>query len=167
MKKITKILIAFLTIASATYAGCPDAQLAPYFETQAALANDDLADAQAAAKKLHTAAESSGCSVDGEGCCSTEISAAADIAGAKDIASARQAFKVWSDSLLAKIEDLGIEDGHAYKMHCPMAFNNSGADWIQNNTDLRNPYYGSMMLKCGTVQKEISGTDHSHHNHAH
>jgi len=37
-----------------------------------------------------------------------------------------------------------------------MAFDNDGAYWIQQGTTTANPYYGAMMLRCGS-QKEILG----------
>ncbi len=35
-----------------------------------------------------------------------------------------------------------------YRFHCPMAFNNKGAYWLQDNEDTKNPYFGSSMLIC-------------------
>jgi len=32
-----------------------------------------------------------------------------------------------------------------------MAFNNKGADWLQIDEDIRNPYFGASMYKCGQV----------------
>lgn len=42
-----------------------------------------------------------------------------------------------------------------YVQHCPMADNNKGADWLSSEKEIRNPYFGSSMLKCGEVTKEI------------
>jgi hypothetical protein len=42
-----------------------------------------------------------------------------------------------------------------YHEHCPMANDNQGADWISENKEIRNPYFGASMLTCGTVQEEI------------
>ncbi|HPO91287.1 MAG TPA: efflux RND transporter periplasmic adaptor subunit [Victivallales bacterium] len=39
--------------------------------------------------------------------------------------------------------------GKIFKFHCPMAFDNKGADWFQNTDELANPYFGKAMLKCG------------------
>jgi len=36
-----------------------------------------------------------------------------------------------------------------YYQYCPMAFDNKGAYWISNETEIRNPYFGEKMLKCG------------------
>ncbi|MBU1107995.1 MAG: efflux RND transporter periplasmic adaptor subunit [Candidatus Riflebacteria bacterium] len=36
---------------------------------------------------------------------------------------------------------------------CPMAFDNKGAIWLQSAPQLANPYFGKMMLKCGSTKK--------------
>ena len=45
-----------------------------------------------------------------------------------------------------------------YEEHCPMAFDNKGANWLQKESELANPYYGAMMLRCGETRK-IWGKD--------
>jgi Cu(I)/Ag(I) efflux system membrane fusion protein len=42
------------------------------------------------------------------------------------------------------------------RIHCPMAFNNKGADWLQADNEIRNLYFGASMLKCGEVTEEIN-----------
>jgi Cu(I)/Ag(I) efflux system membrane fusion protein len=37
-----------------------------------------------------------------------------------------------------------------------MVYGDTGADWLQANGDLRNPYFGASMLHCGET-KEIFG----------
>jgi len=32
-----------------------------------------------------------------------------------------------------------------------MVYQDRGADWLQPTDDLRNPYYGAMMLQCGST----------------
>jgi Cu(I)/Ag(I) efflux system membrane fusion protein len=44
-------------------------------------------------------------------------------------------------------------------MHCPMANNNTGADWLQASKPLENPYFGAQMLKCGEVKEEITSPE--------
>jgi Cu(I)/Ag(I) efflux system membrane fusion protein len=44
--------------------------------------------------------------------------------------------------------------GHAIpdalvQIHCPMAFEGLGADWLQRGNEVRNPYFGPEMLGCG------------------
>lgn len=36
---------------------------------------------------------------------------------------------------------------------CPMAFDNKGATWFQQASELANPYFGAMMLRCGETKK--------------
>lgn len=42
-----------------------------------------------------------------------------------------------------------------YVLHCPMANNNKGADWISASKEIKNPYYGQAMLTCGKVTEEL------------
>jgi hypothetical protein len=42
-----------------------------------------------------------------------------------------------------------------YEQHCPMAYNDSGANWLSYNTEIRNPYLPRTMLKCGLVQDTL------------
>jgi len=40
-----------------------------------------------------------------------------------------------------------------------MAFDNTGADWLQDSQETRNPYFGKMMLQCGGVKEVIGVKD--------
>jgi hypothetical protein len=42
-----------------------------------------------------------------------------------------------------------------YKVHCPMYDEGKGADWISEFKEIKNPFYGSKMEKCGKVTEEI------------
>ncbi|MCL4280534.1 MAG: DUF3347 domain-containing protein, partial [Ignavibacteriaceae bacterium] len=42
-----------------------------------------------------------------------------------------------------------------YQIHCPMASNEKGADWISDSKEVKNPYFGKDMLTCGEVVKEF------------
>lgn len=74
---------------------------------------------------------------------------AKSVAAAKELGEARKAFKPLSDHLIALLkvqpEKLGF-----YVANCPMA----DASWVQADKALRNPYYGSQMLKCGSIRSE-------------
>lgn len=41
-----------------------------------------------------------------------------------------------------------------YEQYCPMY--DKGSSWLSAKKEIRNPYYGSQMLKCGEVKKEIN-----------
>jgi len=38
---------------------------------------------------------------------------------------------------------------------CPMAFDSKGAEWIQQDGPLENPYYGRAMLRCGEFRATV------------
>ena len=46
-------------------------------------------------------------------------------------------------------------DQPVYILHCPMANDGKGADWISTEAVIKNPYYGAKMLSCGSVKEEI------------
>lgn len=47
-------------------------------------------------------------------------------------------------------------DKTLYQDFCPMASNNKGAMWLSETKEIYNPYFGSKMLKCGSIQKQIN-----------
>ena len=162
MKSLIALFIAATAIVSTSYAQCEHCSpagessnhLTSYFEIQKALANDDLKATKKVAAKFNKESES--CALADHDCCATIRDSTEAIAKAKDIKTARSSFKDFSDTLIAKLESEGTEGDPVYKMHCPMAFGNTGGTWLQDNDDLRNPYWGSMMLKCGMQQAVIS-----------
>ena len=42
-----------------------------------------------------------------------------------------------------------------YVQFCPMANDDKGAFWLSKEDEVKNPYYGDMMLNCGEVREEI------------
>ena len=49
-----------------------------------------------------------------------------------------------------------ISEGTIYKQFCPMAFEGKGGYWLSDRDEIRNPYYGEKMLKCGEVTETIT-----------
>jgi len=45
-----------------------------------------------------------------------------------------------------------------YLYFCPMAFDNQGAEWLQNKKGTENPYFGSQMFTCGTEREVLLGS---------
>lgn len=77
------------------------------------------------------------------------------IQGSADIEGQRTAFKIFSEYLYKTIKAYGLGGTIAYYEYCPMAFNNSGAYWLSDNAEIRNPYFGDKMLNCGSVEEEL------------
>ncbi|MCE5251165.1 efflux RND transporter periplasmic adaptor subunit [bacterium] len=79
------------------------------------------------------------------------------VSKAGTIEIARAAFEPLSAVMIRVAHRFGTTGRVAvYRFHCPMAFNNKGADWLQGKTDLENPWFGSSMLKCGSLEETIS-----------
>jgi len=69
-----------------------------------------------------------------------------------DIEIQRKQFEFISEALITSIKAFGLDTGKLYVQYCPMAFNNRGAAWLSNKEQIRNPYFGDKMLKCGVVK---------------
>jgi len=133
--------------------------LAPYYELQEALAGDDDSGSATAAGQVVAATEALNCDTTGVGSdlagrwhrSVARLRAAASVeAAANDIAERRQLFEPLSDLLWEALESFGTGTSEVVRrFHCPMAFDNEGAFWIQSGKTTANPYYGEMMLRCG------------------
>ncbi|MBW6492761.1 MAG: efflux RND transporter periplasmic adaptor subunit [Lentimicrobium sp.] len=72
-----------------------------------------------------------------------------------DIEQLRKAFQSVSVTMIEMTNSFTPLGKTIYVQHCPMADNNKGADWLSTEKEIKNPYFGSSMLKCGEVTKEI------------
>jgi Cu(I)/Ag(I) efflux system membrane fusion protein len=75
----------------------------------------------------------------------------------KELKGIRTAFKPVSSDLLILARKHGLDNlGNLYVVHCPMADEGKGADWLSEKPEVKNPYYGSAMLGCGDVTDTLS-----------
>jgi Cu(I)/Ag(I) efflux system membrane fusion protein len=80
------------------------------------------------------------------------------VAGADQLAVARAAFEGLSNAMITLARRLGpARRGPMLVYHCPMAFDNRGASWLQNTAGVENPYFGSAMFTCGVLKETIGG----------
>lgn len=78
-----------------------------------------------------------------------EVATQADsLAQAKDLKSAREAFKPLSESLIKYLADNNAGKGLYHEAYCPMA----KASWLQSGKDIKNPYLGKEMPDCGVLK---------------
>jgi Cu(I)/Ag(I) efflux system membrane fusion protein len=70
------------------------------------------------------------------------------LAKTNDIEAARVQLEILTEPMTAVIKTFGSKKTPVYRFHCPMAFDNKGAYWLQNNKETRNPYFGASMLLC-------------------
>lgn len=134
-----------------------------YFPLKDALIKDDLATARKQALDLKKAFEGTSMGLFSGKAHEQWMSHSADavdalgkLAAARDIASARKYFKPLSGQMIALAEAFGPFGAAAiYVQYCPMADNNTGADWLSLDAQIRNPYFGDAMLTCGSITETI------------
>lgn len=73
----------------------------------------------------------------------------------KDIQKLRIFFEKISNQMVLILKSFGAMEQAIYIEHCPMVNSDKGADWLSLESEIRNPYYGASMLKCGEVKEVI------------
>lgn len=165
MNKLQTLALSLLLSATAAFAHSDtfkpefvDTLIDPYLAIQKSLADDDLKAAQKGAKHyLETMKKAPN---EGEDHKETAklTEPAKTITAASDIKAARTAFLSLSQEVTTLVKHIGTtQDTPLYVAHCPMAFDNKGGSWLQADKTVSNPYYGSMMLRCGSIKKQIAG----------
>lgn len=75
--------------------------------------------------------------------------------GESDLEAKRKSFQMISGNLFDLARTVRYTKQKIYLLNCPMAFNNTGADWLSSSTEIKNPYFGSKMLTCGSVKDSV------------
>lgn len=70
-----------------------------------------------------------------------------------DIMHQREHFKILSKDVTDMVAITGTK-AKLYEQFCPMY--DGGTAWLSKEENVLNPYYGSQMLRCGKVQREIN-----------
>jgi Cu(I)/Ag(I) efflux system membrane fusion protein len=134
-----------------------------YALIQKALAQDDLAGAKEAFSSMHAVLHM----MPKEGLDSSAlaywnstdarmIEALHPMASAETLDSVRTHFADFSETMADAIEKFGLaEKEGVFRFHCPMAANNKGADWLQKDKNLANPYFGKSMSTCGNLVGKV------------
>jgi membrane fusion protein, copper/silver efflux system len=78
------------------------------------------------------------------------------IAKAENIDEQRKHFAPLSESMHHSFKSLGLSGREAYYQYCPMANNNKGAYWLSESKEIKNPYFGDKMLKCGSTKEVLN-----------
>lgn len=74
------------------------------------------------------------------------------IAKTQDVEQQRTHFNDLSNNLFAVLKAFKINDNPVYQQYCPM----KKAYWLSDNSAIKNPYYGKMMLSCGKVTETLN-----------
>jgi hypothetical protein len=75
--------------------------------------------------------------------------AAAEIISSADVEVQRVAFADLSGAIYNTIKIFNVTGLKINYQFCPMARDGKGANWLSLDTEIRNPYFGEVMLKCG------------------
>ena len=75
---------------------------------------------------------------------------------AKDIEAKRKSFQAVSDGLFDLLRTIRYSGSKVYQQFCPMAFDNNGAAWLSNSSEIINPYFGEKMLHCGDLRDSVN-----------
>jgi hypothetical protein len=67
----------------------------------------------------------------------------------------RVEFSPVSNAMYQLLKVAGLKNGGVYREYCPMAFNDKGAYWLSNVSEIKNPYFGKIMLECGEVTDSL------------
>jgi Cu(I)/Ag(I) efflux system membrane fusion protein len=134
-----------------------------YLKLQEALAGDDLTSSKAVSLELERAVKHVDMKLlDDEAhaiwmrVLGTMDPGLTKILKADNITDLRSGFEPISAGLTEAVEKLGVQTkGPIFEMYCPMAFDDKGATWLQKEEELRNPYFGAAMLKCGEVSRRL------------
>ena len=77
------------------------------------------------------------------------------IINSEDTEVQRVQFGFLSDLIIDAVLALGTYEQDLFVQHCPMAFDDQGADWLSAEEQILNPYFGDKMLKCGLVEQDL------------
>jgi hypothetical protein len=75
-------------------------------------------------------------------------------ANGSNIAHQREHFDLLSKDIIDLVKATGSSQS-LYIDFCPMYNNKKGASWLSETKDIKNPFYGKEMPKCGIVKEEI------------
>jgi len=155
------LIVAIGSVMAGPSSTLPEQLLENYYSIQKSLASDSIAGVSASATQmadLSRRAVATGPQARGQ---LMALANAAAKLRATDLRSARNGFGDLSDGLIAYLQATQAKRNPPYQFYCPMVKKN----WLQPDKEIRNPYYGSSMLKCGElVQSSQSAKQHTGHN---
>ena len=132
-----------------------------YFHVKHALVNNDAAEAKNGATmmlQVISQFDNSLLSADEKAAYTEHISAIKEHADAiiksADVDAQRMHFAELSMHEYELIKAFGAGK-KIYYDHCPMAFNSKGANWLSESAAIQNPYMGTKMPECGSVEQVI------------
>jgi hypothetical protein len=119
-----------------------------YLNIKTALATDNSDEASKSADVFLKSASLVDYKVLSEGNLDALRSDATKIAESRGIETQRESFTGLSKNMIALAKEFKLADQSVFVQYCPMA----DASWLSAEREIKNPFYGSSMLSCGSVK---------------
>jgi hypothetical protein len=148
--------------APAARGGSVNNLISAYLNLKNALTNDNSNGAASAAKQIGEAVSK----VDNASLTPEQREVYADVkddikehsehiaSNGSNIPHQREHFDLLSQDMIDLLKTTGSTQT-LYRDFCPMYNNKKGASWLSETKDIKNPYFGKEMPKCGEVKEEI------------
>lgn len=157
MKKLIFIAVLFVVANENNSFGQPNSKTDPsqllslYYDIKDALVGGNANTASAKAGDFVKAMNSTDINAFNEASRKVLLKDATHISESKDIKFQREHFAPFSDNMIALAKTVKLSAEPVYQQYCPM----KKSSWLSNQQAIRNPYYGSAMLTCGSVKATL------------
>ncbi len=157
MKKIFFMVALFATVfvqhsfAQNNTKPQPSPLLTSYYNLKDALVSSSATAAAASAAELAKAINEADKETVKDESRNALLSDATAISQTKDLKVQREKFAILSTNMFALAKTGKLSTEPVYQQYCPM----KKASWLSNNKAIKNPYFGSAMLTCGSVKETL------------
>lgn len=157
MKKIVFLSALFITtsvnisFAQTSSKKDPSQLLTLYYDIKDALVGGNANTASAKAEDFVKTLNSVDINSFNEASRDALLKDATHISESKDIKHQREHFAPFSDNMIALAKTVKLSAEPVYQQYCPM----KKSSWLSNQQAIKNPYYGSAMLTCGSVKATL------------
>ncbi|HQS04066.1 MAG: hypothetical protein B7Y15_12705 [Bacteroidetes bacterium 24-39-8] len=129
----------------------PSQLLTLYYDIKDALVSGNANTASAKAEDFVKAINSIDIKAFNEASREALLKDATHISESKDIKHQREHFAPFSDNMITLAKTVKLSAEPVYQQYCPM----KKASWLSSQQAIKNPYYGSAMLTCGSVKATL------------
>lgn len=157
MKKIFLFIALFVTVATQSLSAQESSKAEPgqllslYYDIKDALVSGNAATASAKAGDFVKAISSIDAKVVSEANRDALLKDVTVISNSKDLKEQRVSFAPFSENMISLVKTVKLSTDPVYQQYCPM----KKASWLSNQQAIKNPYYGSAMLTCGSVKATL------------
>lgn len=154
MKKIFLFTVLFVTVAiqplfaQENSKADPSQLLSLYYDIKDALVSGNAVTASAKADDFVKALNNMNATILNETSREALLKDVTVISKSKDLKEQRVIFAPFSDNMIALAKTVKLSTEPVYQQYCPM----KKASWLSSQQAIKNPYYGSAMLTCGSVK---------------